>query len=236
MQGIVTVEGTPTNGAEVKVCCTRAHTATQALFGRTFTSVNSSAGVYHMVPPAGNYRATASWTDAMTGITYNDEKIVALEFQQIQRVDFDLKPPPDSDREIIVKGHMDIVSRVAFGHDWWGHPDFEMPHVRLGPYGRPGTPDADMGLSGSTKTSQALSDYGSVGVTVDCRLDATTGTIRVNWHAAIFDGDDSKVSTGVTDFPIPKDGSESWTVDLATAGPWPDRAHIVFTVENARQR
>ena len=129
---------------------------------------------------------------------------------------------------------MDIVSRVAFGHDWWGHPDFEMPHVHVGAYGRPGTPDADMGHHGHTSTSQGLSDYGSVRVEVDVDL-ANAGAITVTWTAAIYDGDDKKVSTDPQVATIDADASSSWKIDLATGGPWPDRAHIEFTISNNQQ-
>lgn len=98
---------------------------------------------------------------------------VAIPFADVKQLDFNLQPPPASNRLIKVKGRMDIISRVAFGHDWWGHPEFIMPIVRVGPYGRPGTPDEKMGQSAPTNTAQALSDYGSVrvDVTVDWQPD-----------------------------------------------------------------
>jgi len=84
----------------------------------------------------------------------NVEQPVSLPFMALARVDFDLQPPPASDRLVTVSGHMDIVSRVAFGHDWWGHPEWTATPMHLGPYGRPGTPDEELGLRDSAGTAK----------------------------------------------------------------------------------
>jgi len=160
MEGVVTFRGRPINGAAIKVCCARAFTSRSSLFAVIAGRIQD--GAYQMAPPAGNYFATASFSDPATGATLTDAKPVVLPFEQVARVDFELQPPPESNREVIVTGKMDIVSRVAFGHDWWAHPHFEMKHVHVGPYGKPNSPDADMGKVGHTSTSAQLIDYGSV--------------------------------------------------------------------------
>jgi hypothetical protein len=226
--GQVLFEKKPINGAVVKVCCNETHTHPgQERF-------NMQDGVFEMEVPAGDYLATAGFEDPATGVYLSAEKEVSIPFQGSEWVVFDLEPPPASDREVVITGHMDIVSRVAFGHDWWGHPNFHMAHVRIGPYGKPGSPDADMGKSGHTGTSQALSDYGSVRIGVDVVWQSDF-SVNVSWEAAIHDGDDKEVSASKTSFNIAAETPHGWIVDLGTGGAWPDRAHIEFTVSNNRQ-
>lgn len=236
MEGQVTFRGKPINGAVVKVCCTMAVTARASLFGPAVLKSPSLDGVYQMTPPAGNYLATATYQDPATLVVLSDQKPVALPFQTLTRVNFDLQPPPATNREIVVTGKMDIVSRVAFGHDWWGHPQFEMAHLHLGPYGKPGSPDADMGISGQTSTTEGLSDYGSVRINVTATWQSADNSVNIDWIAAIFDGDDQKVSAVVNGYNIAADATGSWTVDLGTAGAWPDRAHIEFSIANDLQK
>ena len=152
MEGIVTFLGKPVNGARVTVCCDSATTRDQALLGGPAPITQD--GVYRMLPPAGNYLARAQWEDPDTGVMMNVEQPVSLPFMALARVDFDLQPPPASDRLVTVSGHMDIVSRVAFGHDWWGHPEWTATPMHLGPYGRPGTPDEELGLRDSAGTAK----------------------------------------------------------------------------------
>lgn len=227
--GQVLFAGKPINGAVVKVCCRETHTTRK----ESHLSINRD-GVYDMEVPAGNYLASAGFEDPDTGVYLSDEKEVSIPFLGNEQVVFELKPPPASDREIVITGHMDIVSRVAVGHDWWNHPEFHMPHVRLGPYGKPNSPDENMGKSAPTGTTQDLSDYGSVrvGVTLDWQPDFS---VNVTWEAGIYDGDDKEVSASITNFNIAADASHGWIVDLNTGGAWPDRAHIEFTVSNNRQ-
>jgi hypothetical protein len=241
MQGIVTFLGKPINGAEIKVCCVRALSTRQSQFGIRKVQVEED-GVYKMTPPAGNYMAAASYEDPSTGVLLQDSKPVVLPFQQLIVVNFELQPPPASNREVIVTGKMDIVSRVAFGHDWWGHPQFELPHLRVGPYGNPfssNPADVEMGKSDHKSTSQQLADYGSVRLNVDV-FAQTEGmppnSVTVNWFTAIFDGDDQKVSTFLNGTVIEADDTASWVVDLTTAGAWPDHAHIEFSILNSQQR
>ncbi len=230
MVGRVTFEGRPVDGAVVKLCCRK--TVTHSM---NDLRLANQAGVYDFQVPAGDYMASAAYQDPNTHVCLFDETPVSIRFGGTARVDFDLQPPPASNRQIEISGHMDIVSRVAFGHDWWGHPEFAMPTVHLGPYGRPGTPDEKMGQSAPTNTSQQLSDYGSVrvDVTLDWQPDFS---VKVKWNAAIYDGDDVEVSTSLDDFGIPADQSHGWIVDLNTGGAWPDRAHIEFTIANNRQQ
>ena len=187
-----------------------------------------------MPVPAGNYLASAGYRDPDTGWYLMVEKEVSIAFQGSEWVVFELEPPPARNREIVVTGHMDIVSRVAFGHDWWGHPDFHMPHVRVGPYGKPNSLEADLGKHGRTSTSQALSDYGSVRIIVDVDWQPDF-SVNVSWRASIYNGNDEKVAAHRENFNIPVDSFQNWIVDLSTGNPWPDRAHIEFSVNNTRQ-
>ena len=167
-------------------------------------------------------------------LTPQAAKPVVLPFEQVARVDFELQPPPESNREVIVTGKMDIVSRVAFGHDWWAHPHFEMKHVHVGPYGKPNSPDADMGKVGHTSTSAQLIDYGSVVLNVDVFWQPDN-SVKVNWFAAIFDGDDQKIHASENDHSIAPLATAYGVADLSTGGPWEDNAHIEFAITNAHQ-
>ena len=60
-------------------------------------------------------------------------------------------------------------------------------------------------------------------------------SVKISWTAAIFDGDDQKLSSSKENVFIPANASQGWIVDLATGGPWPDRAHIEFTIANNQQ-
>ncbi len=212
------------------MCCARAFSANQRLPGHRL----EADGIYDMDAPAGDYLAQASWEDPDTGLFLTDEKPVTLQFNETAVVDFDLQKPPASNREVIITGKMDIVSRVAFGHDWWGHPHFEMPHMHLGPYGGDSTHEPDLGRTGHTFTRQALADYGSVRVNVDAVWRADF-SVEVSWNAAIFDGDDNKVSTHQEKIVIQADDAVTFVISLATSPPWPDRAHIEMTILNALQ-
>jgi hypothetical protein len=229
IHGQVSFNKKPINGATVKVCCRETLTRSGMV-----DFVKKDDGVFRMEIPAGDYLATAGFEDPDTGVYLSAEKEVSIPFQLSEWVEFELEPPPASDREVIVKVHMDIVSRVAFGHDWWDHPDFELDHVRVGPYGKPNSPDADMGKSGHTGKSLQLSDYGSVRINVDVEWQPDN-SVNVCWETAIFNGDDKKVSNSTTNFNIPADTFQSWIVDLSTGGAWPDRAHIEFCISNDPQ-
>jgi hypothetical protein len=227
--GQVLYKKQPINGARVTVCCrqTMTHRRESAL-------VPGVEGMFEVTVPAGDYLAHAGYRDPVTGWFLEAEKEVSIPFPGGMQTIFELQDPPARNREIVVSGHMDIVSRVAFGHDWWGHPDFEAPHVRVGPYGKPNSPEADLGKHGHTSDSEALSAYGSVRLSVDVDWQPDF-SVNVSWRASIFDGDDEEVFAEKKDVNLPADSSRAWIVDLKTGDAWPDRAHIQFSIDNNRQ-
>jgi hypothetical protein len=121
-----------------------------------------------------------------------------------------------------VDGHMDIVDRVAIGHDDWAHPVFSNT-VSLGPLH-------------PFETMLFPADDGDE-IHVDLKLHLawhSDFSVVVDFDATLFakDEDNAIDDHQAGSFTVAWGTSQTTVVDLASDELWPDRAHIEFKVSN----
>jgi hypothetical protein len=116
------------------------------------------------------------------------------------------------ERTVLVQGKMDIVDRVAFGHDEWAHPTFfNILH---------------MGTLHPLEEIKLKETDGSE-ITVDLKLNLTWKTdfsVTCGANSNLDGGDESDSSNGSVVTALGQ--SQTLVLDLATDELWPDRAHI----------
>jgi hypothetical protein len=125
-------------------------------------------------------------------------------------------------RTITIDGHMDIVDRVAIGHDIWAHPTFSniLKVGTLHPFEETTiTEDDGDEIRVSLKISLAWHIDFSVDVTFDATLFALDEDNAVDDHTS-------------GSFHVPLGQSPTHVIDLASDEWWPDRAHIEFKIVN----
>lgn len=191
--------------------------------------------------PSGTYWCVARYTNPDNGlIMKSDGQVVDIPADGSTGLFIELKAPPESRREVLIIGRMDLVNRYVFADDWWGHPEFVMGPVYLGLDYWPDEPQyaeqREASMSRLVKRSEQLDDWGQA--ELECQLHVETDySVTVEWKARLKkDGDDPWQKHGTLVVPPRKYGSEpsvSMVVDLVRSPSlYPVRAHIEFEVRN----
>ena len=92
------------------------------------TWITGDDGIY-VAPqaPAGLYWGVASYTDPATGLhcEADGRRVhVGIPGGSESEFDFELHLPPDTRREVVIRGKMDLTNRHIIGKDWHSHPLF----------------------------------------------------------------------------------------------------------------
>lgn len=125
-------------------------------------------------------------------------------------------------KTITVDGHMDIVDRVAFGHDLWAHPGI-FNILQLGP------------LHPIEEADYNVTDGDEIRVTLKLRFEWHTDfsvVVRYDAELIAMDEDDYVDDSASGNFTVPFGTKKQWIIDLASDELWPDRAHIEINVGN----
>lgn len=125
-------------------------------------------------------------------------------------------------REVIVDGHMDLVDRVAIGHDQWAHPHFHNV-VPLGP---------DHPVEHIVITED---DGDEVRVVLDLTFQwFLDGTVEIVHHTQLIskDEDNDIEDAHAGTVSLAPGANQTTLFDLASDELWPDRAHVEFSLQN----
>jgi hypothetical protein len=216
--------------------------------------VTGDDGVYSTArSPEGIYWGVASYTDPATGLHCEAEGRpvhVGLPGGSPTEFDFELVPPPDTRREIVIRGRMDLTNRHILGKDWHDHPQFTCDPVYLDfdcfffpdeerfknqreasrkQVIRKGFPVEDWGSAEIEFTCQIQPDK-SVAVSYRARLiEEGEEDHEAEWQASGVARVPPKTSPGQAGVPGPN-------ADVMRAPFSPVRAHIEFEVHNERAR
>jgi hypothetical protein len=211
----------PVPGATVEFAC------------RTF--MTDGAGRFAGLAPEGIYLVNASWTDPASGYVWESPPN-ELDIQVPGMVEIVLQPPPAALRRIDIYGTIDLVDKVAIGHDAWAHVR-PSDTAFLGPYSRL---NPDPGERDEGKTWTPRSPYGAhVADEVSCSVDLALAwnddlSIDVTLDGALKEGSDSQ-ATHVDTRRIDPEDSHTFSFTLDSGGPWPNRATVKLTLDNHRQ-
>lgn len=216
-------------GARVRIGCSH------------FTS-GDGGSIFEDTLPSGNYWCVARYTHPNNGLVMESEgQAVEIPDGGGIGLSLELMPPPDTRREVLITGHMDLVNRYAIGKDWWGHPRFTVGPSYLGlDYWPSGNPEfaaqREASLARTVGTAQQLDDWGQAELQCDLRIEDDR-SITVDWRARLKDDpDDEWQRTGslsVGPRTSPADPPVHEVVDLVRSEmAWPVRAHIEFDIHN----
>lgn len=125
-------------------------------------------------------------------------------------------------KTVTVSGHMDIVDRVAFGHDDWAHPAI-FNILQLGP------------LHPFEEADYTETDGDEVKVELNLRFEWHTDfSVVVKYDASLIAMDEDNYvddhQAGSLTVPFGTTGHQ--IIDLASDEYWPDRAHIEVNIAN----
>lgn len=219
----------PVGGARIRIGCSHFVSAARGL-------------VFENDLPSGRYWCVAQYTNPDNGLVMESEgQAVEIPDGGTTSLTLELLPPPDSRREVLITGHMDLVNRYAIGEDWWGHPQFTIGPDYLGlDYWPKHDPQyADQRASSTVRvvgTSHRVDDWGQA--QLECRLSIEDDhSITVQWKARLTnDSDDPWQESGSLSVPprvSPTDPPAHEAVDLVRSEmAWPVRAHIEFQIHN----
>jgi hypothetical protein len=125
-------------------------------------------------------------------------------------------------KTVTVTGHMDIVDRVAFGHDIWAHPAIANT-LQLGPLHPFEEAEYFEDDGDEVRVELKLKFEWHIDFSVVVKFDATL--IAKDEDNAV---DDHQSGT----FTVPFSSTVQQIIDLASDELWPDRAHIEINVAN----
>jgi hypothetical protein len=155
-------------------------------------------------------------------------------------LELDLQEPPDTRREVLIEGKMDLVNRYAIGEDWWGHPQFVLEPAVIGLDYFPDEPDfaeqRKASLAQPRGRQEQVDDWGQA--ELQCVLEIQNDrSIKVTYKARLKEEDDDDWQDEGTFFVPPKannaDPGVPKVIDLVRSEmAWPVRAHIEFMVHN----
>ncbi len=193
--------------------------------------------------PSGRYWCAARYTNPTNGLVM-DSKGEPVDIPDGGGIGLaiELLPPPDTRREVLIQGHMDLVNRYAVGKDWWGHPAFAIGPTYLGLDYWPPTPEyqaqRDASLKQTVSVGKQVDDWGQAELQCDLEIQLDR-SIRVTWRARLkSDDDDPWQKTDSVLVPPrqqPTDPTVRVTIDLVRSEmAWPVRAHIEFEILNDR--
>ena len=190
--------------------------------------------------PSGTYWCVAQFTDPATGLVL-ESKGQPVEIPDGGGIGLELElfGPPDTRREVLVTGHMDLVNRYAIGEDWWGHPGFAIGPTYLGLDYWPDTPEYAAqrkdSLQRTVGTSHQVDDWGHAELEVDLHIQPDL-SVKATWRARLNEDDDEWQKTGEVLVPArktPADPLAHVALDLVRSEmAWPVRAHIEFDIHN----
>jgi len=126
-------------------------------------------------------------------------------------------------QEVRVTGRMDLVDRVALGHDQWAHPQFSNLAVLSA-----AQPVADFTIP--------QDDGSEIHVDLEVHLQwHIDQSVDVSYTVSLLakDENDKLEDKHTGSFNLPLGASRQVIEDLTSNEFWPDRAHIVFTVNNS---
>jgi hypothetical protein len=214
-------------GAIVRIGCS--HLASQ-----------DGGGLFETDLPSGRYWCTARYTNPDNGLIMDSKgEVVEIPDGGGTGLSIELFPPPDTRREVVIQGHMDLVNRYAIGEDWWGHPKFATGPTYLGLDYWPPTPQFQARREASLKqqvgSSQQVDDWGQAELQCDLEIQADR-SIKIDWRARLREDDDDPWQESGTEFVAPRmpgDAGQRVTLDLVRSEmAWPVRAHIEFEIFN----
>jgi len=213
----------PVTGAVVEFAC------------RTFTTDQN--GGFSGTAPKGIYLVHGSYTDPVTGYVWETVRN-EVDILVPGHLDIVLRPPPAEFRKVDIVGTIDVVDRVAIGHDGWAHAR-PSDTAFVGPYSslNPNPAERDEGLT--WKRGKPFS-AGSAGGEESCEIDVTIRwnpdlSIDVALAARLKDGDDVDDTHNDTR-NIPEDASHTFVFDMSSGETWPDRAWVKLMFKNTRQK
>jgi hypothetical protein len=227
--GRVTFQGVGVHGAFVRVGCVQFMTGPGGFFPQ------------QQRLPSGRYWAVAKYVDPKTGflleskgesVTVPDGGAVVLEL--------DLEEPPDTRREVLIEGKMDLVNRYAIGKDWWGHPQFVIEPALLGLDYFPDEPEfaeqRKASLAQPRGRQEQIDDWGQSELQFVLEIQ-NDRSIKVTYKARLKEDDDDNWQEEDFFFVQPKannnDPGVPKVIDLVRSEmAWPVRAHIEFMVHN----
>ena len=127
-------------------------------------------------------------------------------------------------KTVTVSGHMDIVDRVAIGHDIWAHPSI-FNVLQLSP------------LHPLEVVEYIEDDGDEIQVVLKLRFEWHTDfSVIVEYDATLLakdeDEDENPNDHQSGSFTVPFSSTVQKVVDLASDEFWPDRAHIEINVAN----
>lgn len=136
-------------------------------------------------------------------------------FRRLLNFDEVLKP-------VTVTGHMDIVDRVAIGHDIWSHPPIANT-LHFGP------------LHPFEEAAYTVDDGDEIRVLLKLRFEWHIDfSIVVKYDATLIAMDEDNYVDDLLSgsFLVPFGTTKQQIIDLASDELWPDRAHIEINVAN----
>jgi hypothetical protein len=228
-RGQVTFKDVGIHGASVRVGCVQFMTGPQGFFPQG------------QQLPSGRYWAVAKYVDPKTGFLL-ESKGEAVTVPDVGAIELELylQEPPDTRREVLIEGKMDLVNRYAIGKDWWAHPQFVMEPALIGLDYFPDEPE----FTDQRKASMAqprgqqeqVDDWGQA--ELQCVLEIQNDrSIKVTYKARLKeDDDDDWQDEGFFSVPPKANNADPGVpkiIDLVRSEmAWPMRAHIDFTVHN----
>jgi hypothetical protein len=219
----------PVSGAKVEFACL------------TFTTDGSGSFFQEGDVPTGIYLVRASYTDPVTGYVWEtaaNQADVQINPGSLAHLELVLVPPPAAKRKIDITGTIDIVDRVAIGHDGWQHGRLGGGVTAfVGPYSEL-NPDPSKRDEGKVWKGH-LDGGGSAGGEETCEVEVTITwqtnlSVEVSIAARLKDGSDIDDTHNETK-TIAQDATDSFVFQLSSGEAWPDRGWVSLTFHNDRQ-
>lgn len=166
----------PLTGATVRIGC---H---QMISGVNMQTPGGFGGFL----PSGKYWCVASFTDVRENVHLESagQIVIIPDEGGIGPLEIELLRPPDTRREVLIHGHMDLINRHTFGKDWTDHPNFACDPAYLGLGYFPDTPEFHQQFVDSRNqrrgTAADIEDWGFAEASFDLSInDDLSLTVRV---------------------------------------------------------
>lgn len=229
-RGRVLFQGKGVHGASVRVGCVQFMTGPDGFFPQG------------QQLPSGRYWAVAKYVHPKTGFLL-ESKGEAVTVPDVGGVELELglQEPPDTRREVLIEGKMDLVNRYAIGEDWWAHPQFVLEPALIDLDYFPDEPEfaeqRKASMAQPRGRGEQVDDWGHA--ELQCVLEIQNDrSIKVTYKARLNAGDDDWQEEATFFVPPKADNANPGmpkVIDLVRSEmAWPVRAHIEFTVHNNR--
>ena len=230
-RGRVTFQGVGIHGASVRVGCVQFMTGLGGLFPP------------QQKLPSGRYWIVAKYVDLKTGLLLESKgEPVIVPDSGVIVLELELEEPPDTRREVLIEGKMDLVNRYAIGKDWWGHPQFVIEPALLGLDYFPDEPEfakqRKASLAQPRGHQEQVDDWGQAELQFVLEIQ-NDRSIKVTYKARLKEDNHDNWQEEDFFFVSPKannnDPGVPKVIDLVRSEmAWPVRAHIEFTIHNNR--